>query len=174
MNHEHDRSIVESIRKMAGLHGKLMSEVYLGEVQTVSIDKRTCDILTVTNDSDVYIAGVRLQAAVGSGILIVPSIGSMVAVVAQAKQDLYVIQFSDIDQIIMFGGKNNGMVKVDDLVTRLNKIEDKVNEIITNFNSHTHISAAPGSPTATGLPQITSGRLTDTVRSDIENPKIKQ
>lgn len=72
-------------------------------------------------------------------------------------------------------GSLGGLVKVIDLVQKLNNLENLVNDLIAKYNSHTHIltlSSGTGTaaPTATTEPQT----LTPTQRSDIENDVIIQ
>ena len=72
-------------------------------------------------------------------------------------------------------GALGGLVKVIDLTTKLNNLENKVNSLLSAFGSHTHIltlSSGTGTaaPTTTPVPP----NLTPTVRGDIENEKIKQ
>jgi len=70
------------------------------------------------------------------------------------------------------GGEFGGLVKVVELTQKLNDLENKVNEIITTFVTHTHpviSTGAPTSPTSTPI----SGNLTISQREDIENINVK-
>lgn len=70
-------------------------------------------------------------------------------------------------------GDLGGLVKVIDLTTKLNNLEEKVNAIITAFNSHTHIlTLSTGTGSAAPTSTQVSGTLTPTQRADIENDKI--
>lgn len=72
-------------------------------------------------------------------------------------------------------GNNGGLVIVGDLVSRLNKLENGLNTLRSNFNGHTHLSPpAPVNPvtTATPLP-VDAGNNTLTKNSDIENQKVQ-
>lgn len=78
-------------------------------------------------------------------------------------------------QITLNDGALGGLVKVIDLVNRMNLIENKVNDLITKFNSHTHIlTLTMGTGTAAATANPVSGTLTPTDRQDIENDKIVQ
>lgn len=77
------------------------------------------------------------------------------------------------DLVEFNGGQLGGMVKVIDLTQRLNLIENKLNEFIITYNTHTHNVTAIGSPTGPAILPVT-GTVTPTKRSDIENSKIKQ
>jgi hypothetical protein len=75
------------------------------------------------------------------------------------------------DKVIFNGGLNGAMVKIGDLVGRLNDIEDKVNDIISTYNGHTHVET--GASTNATLSTVL-GYLTLTVEADIDNPEIEQ
>lgn len=70
-------------------------------------------------------------------------------------------------------GSLGGLVKVIELTQKLNNLESKVNDIISKFNSHTHIlTLSTGTGTAAATANPVSGTLTPTNRADIENTKI--
>jgi len=80
----------------------------------------------------------------------------------------------DTTGFIFNSGGLGGMVKVNPVLNALNNIQNTLNTFMnTTFNTHTHISAAPGSPTAVPVP-LNTASLTVTALSDIENTKIKQ
>jgi len=74
---------------------------------------------------------------------------------------------------IFNGGTLDGMVKVGDLVTKLNNLENKVNDLVTWSSTHTHTGVTPG-PGSTGTAVGVVGTLTPTQQSELENTKIKQ
>jgi hypothetical protein len=79
----------------------------------------------------------------------------------------------EIDKIYLNGNDYGGLVEVGNLVTKLNNLENKVNDIIASFNSHTHSGVTVGSGvTGTGTPPVT-GNLTPTQKSDIENTTVQ-
>lgn len=75
-------------------------------------------------------------------------------------------------QVIINGGSLGGLVKVINMVERMNLIENRFNSHLTAYNTHTHPVTAVGSPTGLTVPD--SNDLTPTTRDDIENPKITQ
>jgi hypothetical protein len=168
MNSQHDRSISSSIAKMAGTFGKQGISLVTGEVVSVDKGARTCNVNILTNETEVLFEGVKLQTMVGDGILLIPKVGSNVSLIYAVKQDAIIVQCSDLDGVEFFGGQLGGLAKVIDLVSRLNLIENKVNSIISTYNTHTH--ASNGTPTTATI----TGSLTQTARADIENTKIKQ
>jgi hypothetical protein len=70
------------------------------------------------------------------------------------------------------GGEFGGLVKVVELTQKLNNLENKVNEIIVTFGTHTHAVTAVGSPTSPTTTPI-AGSLTISQRDDIENVNVR-
>ncbi len=147
-----DEKIRTAIRKIAG-NG---SQILQCEVVSVDIPNRTA---LVKYEAE-YI--VKLMTSVGDGLLLIPEVGSSVSVL-----DGQIIGYSDLDEIWLSGQQYGGLVKVSELVDKLNNLENKVNSVITTFNAHTH--ASTGSP---AVPQLT-GTLTPTTINDLENPDVK-
>lgn len=84
------------------------------------------------------------------------------------------VQISD-GEIQFNDGSMGGLVKVIELVQKLNNLENLVNDLIAKYNAHTHIltlstGTGTAAPTTTTEPQT----LTPTQRSDIENNNITQ
>lgn len=71
-------------------------------------------------------------------------------------------------------GSLGGMVKVNDILTKLNNLENKVNAIISAFNSHVHTGVTTGAGSSGVTPTSITGTLTPTTKSEIENNKIVQ
>lgn len=79
------------------------------------------------------------------------------------------------DNIIFNGGNLNGMVKIDDLTTRLNIIEKDINNLKTVLASGwTPVPQDGGAALKAAAAAWAAASLTETVRSDYENTKIKQ
>ncbi|MEI8111180.1 MAG: hypothetical protein WCH59_09345 [Chitinophagia bacterium] len=71
-------------------------------------------------------------------------------------------------------GSLGGLVKVIELTQKLNNLENKVNSLISVFNSHVHTGVTTGAGASGTTPTTVTGTLTPTQRADIENTKIKQ
>ncbi len=166
--------IQEAIEKTA----KDMIPLFVTEGTVTSVDKEanTCK---VERDNLPELFKVRLNAITSPGsncVVIYPKVGSdvLVLLVENNPTDGYLLTASEIDQVIINGGSNGGLVIVDGLVS-------KINELVTKFNEHTHsdviveVTGGSGSP-AVGVPG-TSGTTTteadELVSSDFENTAIK-
>ena len=149
-----DEKIRTAIRKIAG-NGS--TQAHVAEVVNVDTNRRTA--LVKANGVE-YL--VQLAPASGDQLLQIPEIGSTVFVV-----DGIIVGYSDLSELWLRGNQFEGLVKVSDLVTKLNNLEDKVNDLLTAYNTHTHASS--GAPPVPTVP----GTLTPTTQNDLENPLVK-
>lgn len=138
-------------------------------VRSVNESELTCTVETL--DTEATIEDVRLQAGEAvSGFVCIPKKDSAVLIMELARFEYAIILFSELESIKFLDGSYGGLVKVVDLVSRLNAIEDKVNNIISTYNSHTHTeTGATTAPTSSTV----SGSLESTQVSHIENPLVK-
>lgn len=141
-------------------------------VSEIDLDELTCYCVPV-NGIDADIVGVRLMADVQKGFLLIPEDNSIVVVSFLSDSSAYVSMVSKVSEVQLNGKNFDGLVKVNDLVEKLNNLENKVNTIITTFNTHTHVASSFGSPTTTPPVPVT-GTLTPTVKLDLENTTILQ
>ncbi len=78
------------------------------------------------------------------------------------------------NNIIFNGGKLNGLVKIDDLTKRLNIIEKDINRLKALFSAGVCSPQDGGKAFISSCSSWAGATLTETVRSDYENDKIKQ
>lgn len=78
------------------------------------------------------------------------------------------------DDIIFNGGKLNGLVKIDDLTKRLNKIENEINKLKGIMAGWVPVAQDGGAALKTAVADWSADTLLLTKRSDYENEKIKQ
>lgn len=135
------------------------------------IDTAKCVCNCTPIDGSAVLVNVRLNASDKDGFKLIPKDGSTVLVTLINKTTGYVAMVSEVDEIHLNGINEDGLVKVNDLVAKLNNLENKVNTIIATFNAHTHVASSFGSPTTTP-PSPVVGTLTPTVKTDLENIKV--
>lgn len=148
-------------------------------VDSVDLTDRTCVCTPVNGGAELQ--DVRIQASIGSsiGLFIEPEVDSKVVVSFLSREIAYISLYSEIknvhlnftEKVIFNDGNNGAMVKIGDLVTQLNDIENKVNDIIAVYNGHTHVeTGASTNPTLS----LVTGFLPLTTVTDIDNPEIEQ
>lgn len=174
--------------------------VAYGTIESADETARTCDVKV----GGIVYEGVLLYATENKdlkGVVLIPKKGSTVLISRVATSSrMYVEMFSEIDkvllsvgdkleftidaqgvrltadEIVLNGGDNHGLVKIEELAKRLKSLEQK-------FNSHVHSgvvtavsggSGAPavGTPGNTGAPTSTSSEFQGGY-SGYENDKIK-
>lgn len=94
-----------------------------------------------------------------AGFILVPKAGSIVIVSFKSESEAFVSMVSEVDFIYLNGNGYGGLVKVNDLVARLNILESKMNAFIA-----WGLTVTPPFPVSTPL--------IPTVTTDIENPKV--
>lgn len=177
------KNIMEAIQAIVAPMIKVQS--FVGKVTSVDKDTDTCEVVpqeggaerecrltSVTNTGD------------GSKWVLYPKVGSFVTVsiLNNLKEYCFVSQFFELDEVVINcnkitfnGGENGGLIKIDELVSRMNSIENALSALRNQYNSHTHLySPGPSAqvPSATPIPVNQSG-IGSTSKSALENPKIK-
>lgn len=160
--------------------------------EVTEITGETCSIKI----GDLALTDVRLMASAQKstrdGLLVIPKVGSLVLVADDHEvglRSLFVVKVDDPEKIIythkdtsieidadagtivINGGDLGGLIKIEELVNRLNAIEDYVKNFKSIYNTHTHtdpISGSTGAPSATVLldPETTQ-------RDPLEDTKVK-
>jgi len=184
-----DRAIIEAIQRISG--SQLSDNVHIAACTVISVDvaTRTCDCTEITGQAGVDIPNIQLQAEVSDGVLLIPAIGSTVLVTYSKYNPPYVSMFSDLDRIFFIGGDAaidikddtvilndgsfGGLVKVTDLVTKLNNLENLLNDLILKYNLHTHPGVQTGIGTSAPTISQETGSLIPTMTDDLENKKVK-
>jgi hypothetical protein len=133
--------------------------------KVIEVTDTVCSVETADTETAIY--DVRLQIEASNGLYFKPAVGSYVMIAPFEDNEFCVVMYSAIDEIKFLDGSFGGLVKVIDLVSKMNAIENKVNSLITYINAHTH--ASNGTPPT---PLFSGGSLTNTVRADIESDKI--
>ena len=176
-----DRSLRTSIQKIAGTFMEDNIYYAYGIVKTINSDE-TCDVLLNSDKQGNLIPNVKLQAAIGDGFLLIPAIDSDV-IVCYSKRNYanpYIVMTSDVSDVYivssnkttMNDGSYGGLVRVTDLVTKLNNLENKVNALVAFSANHFHSGVTTGAGVSGVATVPVTGNLTPTVRADIENTKI--
>lgn len=168
------RQLKESLRQYLGLN-KRSDSMFFAKVE--SVQESTCSV----EFAGMEITGVSLCATIDNNVnnlIIRPKIGSDVLIADLSGGDLrvlVVIQYTEIDNISINGGKLGGLIKIEELVKRITQIEDKLKN-----HQHAYIpypGGSPGGPVATtsarqAIPPDLTLEFENTKREDIEDTKI--
>ena len=166
-----NRDLTEAIRTLSGVD-QLSYESMVCKVSEIDTTKFTCTCSPIDGSAD-YIE-IPYNVGAVKGFVLEPKDGSYIALTTTSETTGFVSMVSEVNQIYLNGDNEGGLVKVQDLVDRLNDIKNVVNDLITKFNSHTHpylnvTTPAFTSPTA----MQEAGSVPNTTVSQLENTKIK-
>lgn len=148
-----------------------------------------CYCEPIGDHADIY--QVRFIAAGSTGLKVVPLPDSVVLVSFLEDGSGYISMFSEIKSIswdlgsgmtleatdsgfVFNGGALDGMVKLNDLVAKLNTLENKINDLITAIAAWAPVANDGGAALKAALTTWLLTSLTPTVNADLENTDIKQ
>jgi hypothetical protein len=170
-------TIPEAIRKISKQD---VFESIVGTVKSVDMTSKTCVVTPVDDLPDLL--DVRLSAieSPDKGIICVPVVNSIVIVGQTKFEQPHILLFSEIDtyqliantSITFNDGSHGGLIKIEDLVTKINNVENLVNNILTTLKGTT-IPLAPSGTYAFAPLYSSLNNLTNTQKTDLENTKIK-
>lgn len=152
-------------------------KIYSKTCRVLSVDGNLCDVEPIDGSADILEVKISPD---GTGVRLTPAIDSIVQVSFLANTEAYISSFSsvskieiDCDNIVFNGGDNDGLVLIRELVTKLNNLENKVNDIINMHNTHVHPGVTSGASSTLVTTSLVIGTLTPTNQADIEDTKIK-
>lgn len=142
-----------------------------GIVCTVTaVDGTTCTCSPIDDSAD--IEDVRLQAQTGNGILLVPPVGSKVVVQMINDVEGVVVMYSELESIKFLDGSFGGLIKINDLVTKINAIQTDINNLKSAFNSWVTVPNDGGAALKTAAASWSGSNLPTLNVNDIQNDKI--
>ncbi|MDQ2718245.1 MAG: hypothetical protein M3Z26_00585 [Bacteroidota bacterium] len=185
-----DGQIIQSIQQIAGTFNADIVHLITAEVDSVNIASRSCSVTTISGKNSTALENVELMAAIDDGILFVPSIGSTVKISYSNYNSPFIVQYSEVDQILFISGSSQvsivdgkimlndgsygGLIQVEKLVEKLNNLENLVNDLAAKFTSHIHVlTLTSGSGTSAPTASSETTTLITTQRADIENNLIQ-
>lgn len=131
-------------RNIRDLVDKTQMSIYQGIVS--GVDGVTCSIRFGSQE----VSGIRLRASLSDNdrqILVVPKVDTAVVVgsLSGDLSELVVLKADEIESIEVNGGKLGGLINIEDLTDKLNKLVNEVNALKDAFNGHTHTGDVTGS-----------------------------
>lgn len=151
-----------AIRKIAesGKHPAAM----IGKAREIDKERGRCK---VDFEAAAPAVDARLEMEAGNGIMVVPKEGSDVVVVWVNEVLPVVVNASEVEEVVIRGGGNGGLINIQALV-------DKLNELTDAFNSHTHTVTTTGTASAqNGTAAATTGTAQRIEAAEIEDEKIR-
>lgn len=175
----------QAIRTIVGLDQFDNVKYIVCDVVSVNESSRSCSVTTVSDGNETSLDDVMLMIESDDGFLLLPAVDSTVVVAMSDKVAPFVCFFSEIQKVLLIVGDSSitaepdkitfndgsfgGLIKIVDLVSRLNKVENALIELKTKYNTHTHTGVTTGPGTSGPTAGLLTETVTNTVRNDIEN-----
>ena len=145
----------------------------IGTVNSVDRDKKTCEV-TIDRDEIILYDVLLSPDDSDMGILLIPKTGSNVVVSTMFDDDTqnYVTMTGEVDQVIIRGGSLGGLIRINDLVEKVNAIEDDINSLKQVFSTWSPVAQDGGAALKGASGSWSSNTITLTKVKDIENDKV--
>lgn len=160
------------------------------KVKEIDSTEYTCYCEPIGDYADIRLVKIKL-AADKFGFFVVPKLESLVIVSFLSDNSGYISMVTEIDNLVIYIDSNNkldvsssgfvfndgsldGLVKINSLITKLNNLENLVNQFVTNFNGWVPVPNDGGAALKTAFTVNPVTPLTPTIKTDLENTKIKQ
>jgi hypothetical protein len=168
--------------------------IQVSPAKVIAVDQANYTV-DVTFPTGFELPEVRLKTSVDgnkNGFVLIPEVGTnvLVSLIGNIKDECFVVSFDKIAKVLFVGndkmvvsfdaegnvifneGMLGGIVKIEQLISRLNAIEQKVNDLILACKSQVVTLAPAGTfPMASFFTSVTN--LESSQRSDLENEKLK-
>ncbi len=179
--------IRKAIQQITGTVNNDNATYVLCKVDSVDTSKRTCDV-TVLSDFATSVPDVQIMAGVEDGMLLVPSVGSQVVVCIADSRTPYVSMYSQLDKVMFVVGEMGitittdgvqindgslgGLIKIEQLVSKINTIEQDINTLKTVFSSWTPVPNDGGAALKAAAATWYAQQLQQTAKADLENTSV--
>lgn len=182
------KSAFDLIQQIAGTHKKDIPTLLFCTVKRVDEEARTCTVVPVTGDSNSEIEDVKLSPEPNDGFILLPAIDSTVIINVSVFGDAYIIMYSDIYQaefivnetklkisdgaIKLNDGYFGGLVKIDELVNKINNLESSLNDLKQLFTSWTPVPNDGGAALKAIISTWSAQLIVETEKTELENNKV--
>lgn len=180
------KDIIKEIAK-----GNNSQSIVVCTVTSIDETARTVDVQPIDDGAPLLAVNLQANQNAEVGIVQFPRIGSYVVVGMLDGYDAGVVLLTeDVEKVLatvgnmsielkeegieLNGGRLGGLVKVADLTTRLNAIEDDINNLKNAMASAPNVAQDGGAAFKAGMSSWYGSPLTRSQRSDYENERVKQ
>lgn len=145
------------------------TEIYIKKAVVKSVNDLTASVLPIGEKTEIE-ANLTVY---GSNFVVTPEIDSLVLIAFETNTTPYVFKVDTIKEILIDNGQNGGLIKINNLVAELEKINEILNSILNVVNGAPLVQP----PNVQDVLQVALktaliGKTTP-VYNDIENEKIK-
>lgn len=143
-------------------------------VKDVDTENLTCTVLPV-DGPEIY--DVRLKAGidgVNDGVVQIPAADStvLIAMIGNDAENWFVLAFSEVEETLINGGENGGLINIETLIEQLNKTNEVVNAIKDSLLNWTPTPNDGGAALKTYAATAIGSKVTGDF-SNMEDEKVK-
>jgi hypothetical protein len=163
--------IRQAIQALSGF-GDLQYEGVVCNVSDIDLATFTCTCTPIDGSAEFY--EVLLNADADKGFTLIPTNGSLVIIQQTSQANAYVTMVSKVDQVYLAGDANGGLVKVNDLVSKLNRIENDINVLKLVFSTWLPVASDGGAALKLAAATWFAQQLIPiTTANDLQNNTVK-
>lgn len=178
------KDIAEAIKKLAGL-----TEMPFVIGKASNVEARTCTVSPVDGGADLEKVRLNAYSDGDQGLIIKPKDGTYVIVGMISEVDALVLMCYEIDsveavlgdtnfkitkgEILFNGGSNGGLIKIADLVSKINDVENDINSLKQAFFTWVPAPQDGGAGLKAAAGSWSGQQFVNTQTADIENTDIK-
>jgi hypothetical protein len=163
--------IRQAIQSLSGLND-LQYEGVMCNVSDIDLATFTCTCTPINGDAEFF--DVLLNADAEKGFTLIPANGSLVIIQQTSQATAYVSMVSKVDQVYLAGDANGGLVKVNDLVSKLNRIENDINVLKLVFSTWVPVASDGGAALKLAAATWFAQQLIPiTTANDLQNNTVK-
>lgn len=159
--------ISEAIKKLAGTDSLACMN---GEVVNIDKAEMTCEVSFGAEDS---IIASLVCGDKKNGIVQIPKVESRVVVMFRSLSVGFVVMVDEVEEILINGGENGGLVISGSLIERLNSIEKDINSLKQVVTTWVPVPNDGGAAFKTAAATWSGQSLQETQIEDLENDIIK-
>lgn len=181
-------TLKDSIKKLAGTFGKDIVALYIGEVVSVDINNRTCNVSTIHADATIVLENVSIQMERSDGLIPIPAIDSTVLLGITTQQKAVVLLYSDLSSYSIIVGKSrmittaaliqlndgayNGLVIGEEVANEINSLKDDLNNLKAAFAAWVVVPSDGGAALKAITATWAAQTLAPTLEGTLENAYI--
>lgn len=165
-----EEKLINTLRDM----GKTPMIIEPATVKSVDTDKLSC-VVELANETE--IPDVRLKAAIDNvkdGIVQIPKVNStvLVGMIGNKISTRFIVMVSEVEETLINGGENGGLINIQTLIEQLNKTNEVVNAIKDSLTGWTPVANDGGAALKTYASTQLAGKTTGDF-SSMEDTKVK-
>lgn len=151
----------------------------VGTAKNVDEVKRICDFTPIGDEADRF--DVRLQSAESQtlGLVLIPKEGSFIIISFMNRTQAFVSLTSELEKVLVDtdlfqfnGGDNDGLVKIGDLIAKLNNLENDINNLKSIFSAWAPVANDGGAALKGLLATYSGDTFVPTLQTELEDTKV--